>query len=98
MQISHHGTDVTTTHRSFSILRELALADILSDWLVPVLCVALVDGEYIAPRRYPDVRMGENKLSNGLDGGTGEKETKNCHFIRRLLEGAIVNGNVLLIS
>lgn len=80
MQISYHGTDVSSTHGSLPVLGELALTDILCGRLVPVLCVALVDGEYIAPRRYPDVRMGQYKLSNRLEGG--EKETQNCHFNR----------------
>ena len=79
MQISYHGTDVSSTHGSLPVLGELALTNILCGRLVPVLCVALVDGEYIAPRRYPDVRMGQYKLSNRLEGGGGggrEKNTK----------------------
>ncbi len=78
MHVSHHRPNITSSHRRFPILGELALSHILSHTLIPVLGVALVDCKYIASCWDPYFWVSENKFSNrlrrGRGGGRGERE------------------------
>ena len=67
VDISHHGANIAGTHRGLPFFRELALPDVLSDRLIPVLRIALVDREDIPSLWDLHVGICQDKLTNTLE-------------------------------
>ena len=67
VHVGNHGPNITSTQWGFSLRWELALFHVLCDGLVPVLGIALVDGEDFPSGWNSHVGVCQDKLPNRLD-------------------------------